>query len=84
MANKKKQWYETGFELSNGTKFTICHNLPVKGTINSIQAAFDCWLARTDTFTATSFIAYIASKGQHQAMTKEDYLKLSKPIQNGK
>lgn len=66
-------WYESHFELSNGTKFSIVHNIEGKGNINSITAAFDCWIARTNEYTAESFIKYINSKNVYQAMTKEQY-----------
>ena len=70
------KWTESSFKLSNGTEFSICHNLPVKGYINSIYAALECWLARTEEFTQASFIEYINSKkAGFEAMTKEDWQK---------
>jgi hypothetical protein len=73
------KWNETFYELSNGTKFSIVHNLPMKGNINSIQAAFDNWLVRTDDHTAESFVEYINSKDAgYTAMTKEKYEQLNK------
>lgn len=78
MKDKKEQWFESGFELSNGKKFSIVHNISQKGNINSIHAAFEGWLARTKSYTAKSFVNYINSKGENIAMTKKDYDKLNK------
>lgn len=75
---KNEQWFEAAFELSNGVKFAIVHDIPGKGSINTIQAAFDCWLARTNDYTAESLVKYINSKGVHRAMTKEKYDFLNK------
>lgn len=64
------QWMETGFELSNGTTFTICHNMPETLGL-SIQDAFQNWIARTNKYTDNSFVAYIDSKNTgFYAMTK--------------
>lgn len=58
MKNKKEDaWCETGFKLSNGIEFTICHNIP-----DYITAALDNWLARTKEYTAESFCNYINKK----------------------
>ena len=65
-------WIETFFSLSNGTKFSVVHNVE---KINSIDAAFQCW---TKKFTQKSFIDYINSKGLHKVITKEQYEKLYK------
>lgn len=67
------EWKESFFELSNGTKFSIVHNMTATGEINSPQAALDNWLARTSVYTQKSFIQYINSKHVYFAMTKEDY-----------
>jgi hypothetical protein len=75
--NKKEfletQWIETFFELSDGKKFSIVHNIERQGNINSIQAAFDNWIIRTTKYTEKSLIDYINSKGVHKAMTKKNY-----------
>ena len=36
-------------------------------------AALDNWLARTEEYTAKSFVDYINSKGMHKAFTESDY-----------
>lgn len=73
---KNGNWQEASFELSNGVKFTVIHNIPGTGNINSIHAAFDNWMARTNEYTQGSFIAYINSKGVYEAMTKEQFTKI--------
>lgn len=72
----KNKWKETGFELSNGTKFSIYHNLPeVKGL--SIQDAFQNWLVRTNKYTAKSFTHYIKLKQtEYLAYIEEEWNKL--------
>jgi len=59
--NDRNKLVKAEFELPNGTKFTVWHNHPdVIGM--SVHDAFENWLVRTTTFTATSFIAYVKSK----------------------
>lgn len=58
---------ESEIELSNGTSFKIRHNLAIDGPVNSLQAAFDNWIVRTNEYTAESFVNYINSKGVHKA-----------------
>ena len=53
-----KNWHESTIRLSNGTKFTLVHNLSGQ----EINAALECWLARTKQYTKKSFIRYINSK----------------------
>lgn len=66
-------WYEASFKLSNGKSFTIVHNINRIGNVNSIDAALDNWLARTQDYSAQSFVNYINSKHVHKAMTKKQY-----------
>jgi hypothetical protein len=58
---------ESEIELSNGTSFKIKHNMTLYGPVNSLQAAFDCWIVRTSEYTAESFVEYINSKGMYKA-----------------
>lgn len=48
-------------KLSNGKKFSIIHNLQNSFGLN-IECALECWLARTEKYTAQSFCDYIKSK----------------------
>lgn len=68
----------TDVKLSNGDSFTIVHNIPMKGNIDSFQAALDNWLNRTDDFSPESFCEYINGKTRNGkstyiAVTKEQY-----------
>lgn len=70
------QLVESEFELSNGTRFKIVHNIP-----KEINAALENWLARTSVFTADSFCRYINEKAEklstgHVAMTRKQYDKI--------
>lgn len=58
-AVEQNKWNQTNFELSNGYKFSIAHNLQYPDEIN---AAFDNWMVRTKVFTDKSFCDYINSK----------------------
>lgn len=72
-ALKHTEWQEAYFELSNGTKFSICHNMPDTFGLR-IDDALPNWLARTKVYTAQSFVDYIMSKYHMHgnfAMTKE-------------
>lgn len=74
-AIKHTQWKEEHLELSNGTKLTICHNMPETQGL-SIEDALPNWLARTRDYTAQSFVDYIMSKYYMHgnfAMTKETW-----------
>lgn len=71
--NLTNMWNETFFEISNGMKFSIVHNMAVTGPVNSVEAAFENWLARTKKYTQQDFINYINSKGVYKAMTKQEY-----------
>ena len=52
----------TKIDLSNGLSFIIKHNLPIKGSVDTLESALDCWLARTKKITGKSFVDYINSK----------------------
>ena len=77
---KNKNWFEAEIEFElggNKIAFKIYHNISqVEGPIDTLDAALDCWLARTVKFSAESFVAYINSKGIHQALTEEQWKKL--------
>lgn len=64
---------KTSFELSNGIKFTIYHDLPnIPGIC--IQDAFQNWLVRTNNYDAKSFVKYINSKQTgYFALTEKEY-----------
>jgi len=75
---------KTTVSFSDGTSFVIYHNIATAGNINSIDAAIQCWEARTDQFTAKSLCDYINSKRlkgytDHYAFTPEEFAKLPKP-----
>lgn len=75
----QKGWKKHQFELSNGIKFIICHNLPNAFGLN-IDGAFDNWLARTSEYTDESFAEYIMSKHYlhgHYAYTRAQWDKLN-------
>jgi hypothetical protein len=69
---------KTKCELSNGVTFTIVHNMKMDGNHNSFDAAYQCWLARTNVYTAESFVYYVHSKGEYGRifLTFEDYEKI--------
>jgi hypothetical protein len=77
-----EKWYEAKFAMSDGTEVHLVHNIPqTDGSINSLQAAFDNWIVRTNTYTTKSFVDYINSKTHmsgHRALTWDDYQKLIK------
>ena len=52
-----QECYRTEFLLSNGTRFTVIHNIG-----DEIFQAFDNWLNRTNEYTCESFCNYIRSK----------------------
>jgi len=57
---------QTAIELSNGVKFTIVHDFPkMEGSVNSFDAAFQSWLARTDEYTAEDFVDYVKDRNQN-------------------
>ena len=70
---------ETTLRLSNGVEFTIVHNFPMSGPVNTFEAAYTNWLMRTDDYTAESFVAYVKSKQEHGrvCMTLEEHQKQS-------
>lgn len=79
-AIKHTQWKQEHLGLSNGTKFIICHNMPETQGL-SIEDAMVSWLARTDEYTAQSFVDYIMSKYHMHgnfAMTKETWDEMMK------
>jgi len=54
---------ETEVELSNGVKFTVVHDFEnMEGPVNSFDAAFQSWLARTTEYTAESFVRYVKTR----------------------
>jgi hypothetical protein len=53
---------QTKIILDNGISFTIVHDMPEKGNINTLYAAIDCWFARTDNLSGASFCAYVMDK----------------------
>lgn len=62
-SNQPFQLNQTFFELSNGVKFSIINDFEnIDGPVNSIDAAFQNWIARTEDFSAESFVAYIKKK----------------------
>lgn len=69
-----RDFFETEIILSNGIKFRVITNIPRnKDNVNTMQAAIDSWLSRTDTYTDRSFVDYINSKGMHKAYTIDEY-----------
>jgi len=58
------------FNIGIETIYTDC---PTNGNINTVEAAVNNWLSRTDEYTAKSLCRYIESKGVHKAMTEEEY-----------
>lgn len=81
MAKRSNTINKTTVELNNGDKFIIVHNFStLEGNINSFDAAFDSWIARTDDFSAKSFVDYVKSKKEHGRifMTHEDFLRFYK------
>jgi hypothetical protein len=52
---------EVDIQLSNGSKLSICHNLPLEGP-NNIVDAIEVWRSKTDQLTAESFCSYIDQK----------------------
>jgi len=79
MKPRVSKFNKTKVELSNGVSFVIVHNFEsMNGVINSFDAAFNSWLARTDEYTAESFIRYVKSKEPERLfLTIEDYEKLT-------
>jgi len=72
---------KTKVELSNGISFTIVHNFrTMNGNVNSFDAAFQSWLARTDDYTSDSFVEYVKSKNEYGRIfvTLEDYESITK------
>jgi len=50
-------WHKHTFELSNGKKFDVYHNLG-----DQVQNAFDQWVIRTSEYTVESFCQFINEK----------------------
>ena len=70
----KNKFIPAKVSLSNGVKFTIYVTIDkANGPVNTLEAALDNWLARTEEYTAKSFVDYINSKGMHKAFTESDY-----------
>lgn len=53
--SQEAKWNQTHFELSNGYKFSIAHNLQYPSEIN---AAFDNWLVRKRLKGYANFYAF--------------------------
>jgi hypothetical protein len=71
------KFFETEIRLSDGSSFTIVHNLP-----EEIEAAAINWQFRTDEYTAQSLCDYINGKRErgltnHYAFTKEQFDELN-------
>lgn len=70
---------KTSVRLSNGTEFTIVHELPMEGVVGSFEAAFDNWISRTKHYTDDSFCAYVKSKSPNTIfVTLDQFEKLTK------
>jgi hypothetical protein len=71
---------KTKCELSNGVTFTIVHNMRMEGNIDSFDAAYQSWLARTNIYTADNFVEYVKSKDEYGRifLTFEDFKKRTK------
>lgn len=66
---KETVYTRTGFNIATITfeenkypPFHVLHNMPIYLTHNSVSAAVDNWMARTDEFTAQSFKRYVEGK----------------------
>jgi len=79
----KRKYNSYTINLSDKTSFQVITNIPDnKSGINSLEAALDCWLARTKEYTDVSFVTYINSKASisgFSAITIEEYNKILKP-----
>lgn len=74
MTKKKQKWSEFQVHLSTGDIIHIVHNMKLAGSVNSIIAAYDNWLARTEVYTSESLCEYINSKGsEYFAITKKEF-----------
>lgn len=76
---KEPEWFKGDVEFNvdnKNVKFSIVHNIPNSRNINSIDAALENWLMRTDDFTDESFVDYINSKDVYKAFTMEQYNKI--------
>jgi hypothetical protein len=61
--------------------FIVYTNMPLKGNINSLHAAFDSWVLRTTTYTAESFVEYVRSKETGYAtITQAEYEEYQKEL----
>jgi hypothetical protein len=56
---KTRRMNKTTVTLSNGESFTIIHDLPMRGVVDSFESALDNWKVRTKTLTAESLVDYI-------------------------
>lgn len=70
---KKFQWAQA--EVVIGSKaFIIIHSLTDdEGTINTLNAALQNWIFRTNEYSAASFVDYINSKGEVRAYTVQQW-----------
>lgn len=73
--NPVSRFNHNTIKLSNGVTFEIVNDFEhMEGPVNSFQAALDNWLARTDDYTAESFIRYVKSKEPNRIfMTKAQF-----------
>lgn len=58
-------------DKKKNVKFTVDHNLDEFGL--DLEAAFDNWCARTETFTVEDFCAYVISKDPINLKCTPDY-----------
>ncbi len=65
--------------LTNGVTFTIVNDFDMDATPNLFDAAYQSWIARTDKFTANSFVKYVKAKEPNRIFLKlEDFEKITK------
>lgn len=66
---------QSKIKLSDGSSFAIVSDFHfIKGSVNSLEAALDNWLARTEDLSAESFVEYLNSKNTGNAFfTIEQY-----------
>jgi hypothetical protein len=78
----KQVWHQSEIEVidQEGKKisFTIFHNLKPHGTVDSLDAALDNWINRTEEVTAESLCQYINGKREkgmsnHYAFTRKQF-----------
>lgn len=58
------------------TSIMIAHNIPLVGSVNSIDAAVQNWFIRANKFTDKALVEYINSKSSysgHEALTIKEF-----------